>query len=159
MVALPSTSGNGTLQKFIRLRVFSASSSADGMSVPLSRPGIVPLANGVDKLRLRVQAVNASTYAFSYSDLTSGGKSASWKIVGYGAASEVSGGFTGVSFYSYERSDAMLILIVYRPLWVCLPPETGITRAPLHTSATSLMTLCRACSKSYTTIHDVTSFW
>ena len=97
VVVLPSTSQGSRLRKFIRLRVFSATSSADGMSDPLSRPGIVPLADTIDKLRLRVQAVNASTYAFSYADLDRDGQPILWENVGYGAASEVSGGFTGVS--------------------------------------------------------------
>ncbi|KAI0658703.1 glycosyl hydrolase [Cubamyces menziesii] len=86
-------SDSGELKKFIRLRTFSANSSADGMSDGYSRPGIMLLPSNVDKLRLRVQAVNASIYAFSY--LTSEMTSSKWTIVGYGAAREVSGGFTG----------------------------------------------------------------
>ncbi|GJE90826.1 glycoside hydrolase family 43 protein [Phanerochaete sordida] len=91
VVALPSASGQ--LSNFVRLRTFSANSSADGMSDAYSQPGILPLAGGVKKLRLRVQAVNASTYAFSYLD--SSAKSAQWTTVGHGVAREVSGGFTG----------------------------------------------------------------
>ena len=69
------------------------------MSDGYSQPGIVPLhSDAADKLRLRVQAVNASTYVFSYlvSEMTS---REHWTIVGYGAAREVSGGFTGVILY------------------------------------------------------------
>lgn len=97
VVVLSDTSGHGVLKKFIRLRVFSANSSADGMTDPLSQPRIFPLSDAVQNLRLRVQAVNASTYVFSYSDSTNSKQSNAWKIIGYGAASEVSGGFTGVS--------------------------------------------------------------
>lgn len=90
-----SSDSNHPLQKFIRLRTITANSSADGMSDAYSQPGIFLLADSVEKLRLRVQAVNASTYAFSYIEL-SGGDKQDWKVVGYGAAREVSGGFTGV---------------------------------------------------------------
>jgi hypothetical protein len=87
-------SAAGQLEKFIRLRTFSANSSADGMSDAYSQPGILLIPKNVENLRLRVQAVNASTYAFSYLDSSS---VIEWKTVGYGAAREVSGGFTGVS--------------------------------------------------------------
>ena len=83
----------GSLKTFVRLRTFSANSSADGMSDAYSQPGVLPLADGLNRLSLRVQAVNASTYAFSYSNVANPEE---WTIVGYGAAREVSGGFTGV---------------------------------------------------------------
>ena len=111
MVVLPDPSGH--LKKFIRLRVVTAQSSADGMSDPLSQPGIFHLPDDTRKLRMRVQAVNASTYAFSYSDLTHSDEPRAWQTVGYGAASQVSGGFTGVStlytpFYDILISRSIL---------------------------------------------------
>ena len=91
IVVLPDVSGS--LKKFIRLRTFSANSSADGMTDAYSRPGIFPLADDASTLRLRVQAIDAYTYVFSYVDQA---KPRNRTIVGYGAAREVSGGFTGV---------------------------------------------------------------
>ncbi|EKM55564.1 glycoside hydrolase family 43 protein [Phanerochaete carnosa HHB-10118-sp] len=93
-VVVLRNSASGQLEKFIRLRTFSAVSSVDGMTDPFSQPGILPLSENMQKLRLRVQAVNASAYAFSYLD-SPNSQSNGWKIVGHGAASEVSGGFTG----------------------------------------------------------------
>lgn len=92
-------SESGQLKKLIRLRTIDANASADGSSDAYSEPGVFPLQGSAKKLRLRVQAVNASTYAFSYVETGNGGgaKEADWKIVGYGAAREVSGGFVGVS--------------------------------------------------------------
>lgn len=85
------------LQKFIQLRAISATSSLDGSSSTYSKPGSLPLADDVTSLRLRVQAVNVSTYAFSFSETKKGKVGNHWTVVGYGAAREVSGGFTGVS--------------------------------------------------------------
>lgn len=86
------------LQKFVQLRTVTFYSSPDGLSDAYSKPGSFPLSNDVTSLRLRVQAVNASTYTFSYVE-TKDGKDVDerWTIVGYGNATEVSGGFTGVS--------------------------------------------------------------
>lgn len=85
------------LQKFIQLRTITANSSADGMSDAFSQPGSAPLPDDATSLRLRVQAVNASTYAFSYAEMRDGNVVGNhWTTVGFGAAREVSGGFTGV---------------------------------------------------------------
>jgi len=81
---------NGT-QRFIRLRTITANSTDEGQQDPISRPGILQLSPGANNLRLQIQAVNASTYVFSFSE--KGGEE--WQTLGYGAASQVSGGFTG----------------------------------------------------------------
>ncbi|KAI5123809.1 hypothetical protein M0805_009104 [Coniferiporia weirii] len=84
-------SENGTLKKYVRLRTIDANATADGMHDAYSQPGIVQLADGTDTIELKVQALNATTYAFSYATKSGG----PWTVVGYGAAREVSGGFTG----------------------------------------------------------------
>ncbi|KAL5521360.1 hypothetical protein ACEPAG_9285 [Sanghuangporus baumii] len=100
-----SSDSNSPLQKFIRLRTFSANSSMDGMTDAYSQPGISPLADNVERLRLRVQAVNASIYAFSYIELDQISGPKDWKVVGYGAAREVSGGFTGTLVGMYATGN------------------------------------------------------
>ena len=100
VVAMANSTAEGGVQKFIQLKTITAKSAPDGLSDPLSRPGIFPLEDDkATEFIMKVQAVNASTYIFSYAE----GKddSARWKIIGYGDASEVSGGFTGVSFSYY----------------------------------------------------------
>lgn len=69
-------------QRIVRLRTTTSPS-----------PGIVELPNDVTSLRLRVRALNASTYEFAFTTAVQN----DWYVVGYGAASQVSGGFTGVS--------------------------------------------------------------
>ena len=98
-----SSSGSSGLRKVMRLRTIDANASADGSSDVYSQPGTLPLDDDVDKLRLRVQAVNASTYSFSFATLGEGKaeKESEWTVVGYGAAREVSGGFTGVRRQSW----------------------------------------------------------
>lgn len=100
VVRLPVNAGNaseGKLGNFVRLRTIDANSSPDGLHDTLSSPAVLgPLKQGSVDLLLKVQAVNASTYTFSYSDSQKDGV-LEWVIVGTGAASEVSGGFTGVS--------------------------------------------------------------
>lgn len=78
--------------RYIRLRTFTPNSTS-GDSDPISSPGMFKLPNLDDKLTLKVQAVNASTYKFSYATESKG----KWQTVGYGNANEVSGGYTGVS--------------------------------------------------------------
>ncbi|TFK73257.1 hypothetical protein BDN72DRAFT_762060 [Pluteus cervinus] len=78
-------------QRFIRLRTITASSTNEGQTDPISRPNIIPLGANLNPLRLQVNAVNASTYLFSYSE----DEGKTWHLVGSGAASQVSGGFTG----------------------------------------------------------------
>lgn len=115
IVQRDASAANG-LKKFVRLGIFTATSSGDGLSDPLSQPGIVPLPDKVDKLRLRVQAVNASTYAFSYTEEASAAKPSAWRVVGYGAASEVSGGFTGVSKDVCITLVGVLIALLFKTL-------------------------------------------
>ncbi|THG97986.1 hypothetical protein EW145_g7505 [Phellinidium pouzarii] len=99
-------SGNGELQKFMRLRTIDANASADGLSDAYSQPGLVPLSSTADVVRLKVQALNASTYAFSYAYDEIGNESESkWIVVGYGAAREVSGGFTGILVGMYATGN------------------------------------------------------
>lgn len=96
-IVVKRNANNQTLQKFIQLRTITANSSADGLSDAFSQPGSALLPDNVTSLRLRVQAVNASTYAFSYAETRNGKVVGNhWETVGFGAAREVSGGFTGV---------------------------------------------------------------
>ncbi|KDQ50865.1 glycoside hydrolase family 43 protein [Jaapia argillacea MUCL 33604] len=88
-------------ERYVRLRTQTANATNNDMTDPLSSPGMVQLPKGVDKVTLRVEAVNASTYAFSYAEYGS----SSYQIVGYGAASEVSGGFTGTIVGIYATGD------------------------------------------------------
>lgn len=80
-------------KRYIRLRTITANSTDEGQQDPISRPNIIPLNDRLDPVRLMVDAVNASTYLFSYS--TNSGRT--WHPVGSGSARQVSGGFTGVS--------------------------------------------------------------
>lgn len=93
--------GKHKSRKFIQLRTITVNSSEDGLEDTYSQPGFVPLPDGVDSVRLRVQAVNESTFVFSYAEISTEefrkGKVPEWNVVGYGEAREISGGFTGVS--------------------------------------------------------------
>ncbi|EJD08129.1 uncharacterized protein FOMMEDRAFT_101564 [Fomitiporia mediterranea MF3/22] len=102
-----NTSDSSRLQKFIQLRTIDANASADGLSDVYSQSGMLPLADNVETLRLRVQAVNASTYAFSFVELRNFTmtKESDWTTVGYGAAREVSGGFTGTLVGMYATGN------------------------------------------------------
>lgn len=91
--------GNSATRRYIQLKTITANSTEDGSSDPLSKPGIIELENNTNALSLKVQAINTSTYSFSYA-IPSKGR-ANWKVVGYGAASEVSGGYTGVSAHPF----------------------------------------------------------
>ncbi|KAH8115249.1 hypothetical protein DFH11DRAFT_1726116 [Phellopilus nigrolimitatus] len=95
------------LQKYIRLCTIDANATADGLEDAYSQSGLFPLPNNTGSLLLRVQAVNASTYSFSYTE-SSIARSVSapyWTIVGYGAAREVSGGFTGTLVGMYATGN------------------------------------------------------
>ncbi|EJD08131.1 uncharacterized protein FOMMEDRAFT_101567 [Fomitiporia mediterranea MF3/22] len=102
-----NVSDSSRLQKFIQLKTIDVNASAGGLSDVYSRPGLFPLTDDVEKLRLRVQAVNASTYVFSYIELKNGtmANENNWTIVGYGAAREVSGGFTGTLVGMYATGN------------------------------------------------------
>ncbi|TDL23067.1 hypothetical protein BD410DRAFT_859486 [Rickenella mellea] len=62
---------NGT-QRFIRLRTITANSTDGGSVDPISSPRMIILPQKSNHLRLVVQAVNASTYMFGYSDQGNG---------------------------------------------------------------------------------------
>jgi len=94
-LSLSNAPSKSKLGNFIRLRAIDANSSPDGLHDTLSTPAVLgPLKEGSVDMLLKVQAVNASTYSFSYSDSQKNG-APEWVTVGTGAASEVSGGFTG----------------------------------------------------------------
>jgi beta-xylosidase len=89
---------NGTqLDRFIRLKTITANSTNQGMSDTISSPGIMMLPPNANHLRLKVQAVNASFYEFSFAQRGS----SKFTTVGFGAAHQVSGGYTGVSVSVY----------------------------------------------------------
>lgn len=114
------------LQKFIQLRRVTFHSSPNGLSDAYSRPGSFSLSDDVTSLRLRVQAVHASTYAFSYVEMKDGKNvNERWTIVGYGNATEVSGGFTGVSLIR-TRCEAIGSWHVRRLSSECTPQVTVI---------------------------------
>lgn len=77
---------------YIRLRTVTANSTNSGATDPYSSPAILPLNASTTQVKLQVEAVNHTTYAFRYAD---GGDCSEWKTVGWGNSSQVSGGFTG----------------------------------------------------------------
>ncbi|EPQ55149.1 hypothetical protein GLOTRDRAFT_76437 [Gloeophyllum trabeum ATCC 11539] len=94
---------NGT--RYMRVKTTTHNSTDGDMADPLSRPGMVELPGNVGHdLKLRVQAVNASTYVFSYAE-SGQGAGEGWNVVGYGDASEVSGGFTGTIIGMYATGN------------------------------------------------------
>jgi len=98
------STGKG-VEKFVQLRTITSLSTPDGLSDPLSKPGVISLEDmETNKLRMKIQAVNASTYVFSYAEVKKG-TFVQWKIVGYGDASEVSGGFTGTMVGLYATGN------------------------------------------------------
>lgn len=142
-------SGDGRLQRVILLRTIDANSSADGLSDPLSQPGTIPLPDDIGPLRLKVQALNASTYAFSYADRNSENIAHdNWTIVGYGEASEVSGGFTGVS-QAHLKFKAILLSVLYRRLSGCMRQGTATTQLHQHT----LVLLITCLSKAFINVY------
>ncbi|KAI0061878.1 arabinofuranosidase [Artomyces pyxidatus] len=87
----PSAQGN-SIQTYLRLRTVTSFSTLQGAHDVYSSPSILPLSGaGTQKIKLRVQAVNDSTYVFSYATQSS----SRWNQVGSGNATEVSGGFVG----------------------------------------------------------------
>lgn len=107
-----SESGSQILGKFIRLRTVDANASPDGMHDMYSTPNLIgPLSSDANAVNLRVRAVNASTYEFSYTEaeelplgnLGLGVQESTWILVGTGAAREVSGGFTGVRLREFSK--------------------------------------------------------
>lgn len=103
-----SLPGKG-FEKFIQLRTTTSLSTPDGLSDPLSKPGMILLEDkGANQFQMKIQAVNASTYVFSFAEVEKG-KPGQWRVVGYGDSSEVSGGFTGVCAFLYHASCYMLI--------------------------------------------------
>lgn len=63
---------------------------------------------GANQFQMKIQAMNASMYVFSFAEVEKG-KQGQWRVVGYGDSSEVSGGFTGVCAFLYHASCYMLI--------------------------------------------------
>lgn len=106
VVRLPVSNSSSKLGNFIRLRTIDPNASADGLRDTLSTPAVEgPFKEGSVDLSLKVQAINASTYTFSYSVNQKNGVS-EWVTVGTGVASEVSGGFTGVSTSSSSNGNS-----------------------------------------------------
>jgi len=103
-LSVSNTTGS-KLGNFVRLRTIDANSSSDGLHDTLSTPAVLgPLKDGAVDILLKVQAVNASTYTFSYSTSQKNG-APEWITVGTGAASEVSGGFTGTLVGIYATGN------------------------------------------------------
>ena len=86
----PSTS----LAGYVRLRTITANSTNSGASDPISSPTIIPLPLPVDApVKLQIEAVNRTTYAFRYNN------GIDWVTVGWGNSHQVSGGFVGMSSF------------------------------------------------------------
>ena len=85
---------SAVVRTFIQLRAITATSSPDGLSDsdPLTTSGRVSLRQGASVFGLKVTAVNASVFEFSFKY----DEETTWTRVGCGAARQVSGGFTGV---------------------------------------------------------------
>lgn len=79
--------------RYIRLRTFTPDSTTGDLD-PISSPGVAELPGMLGRLILKVEAVNVSTYEFSYA---AEGNGDLWQVIGYGNSNEVSGGYTGVS--------------------------------------------------------------
>lgn len=131
---------DGKVVSVIQLRTVTALSSPDGLSDPLSRPGVVQLKAGASAFILRVRALNASMYEFAFRYIDGlGYDEGMWSTVGYGMASEVSGGFTGVSAFKcivHSCTDAVSSLSSSdrRRSWGCMRLGTGVIQLPPHTS-------------------------
>ncbi|KAF8519757.1 arabinofuranosidase [Hysterangium stoloniferum] len=84
-------SGNNGLDRYIRLRTISVNSTDLGAKDKVSRPAIIPFPLGrqQNQVKLQIQAVNNTWYAFRYST------DDEFVTVGWGVSSEVSGGYTG----------------------------------------------------------------
>lgn len=78
--------------RYVRLRTITANSTNEGAVDPLSSPSIVALSKSSGRVvRLQVEGVNHTTYAFKFKPEGAKG----WKTVGYGNSAQVSGGFVG----------------------------------------------------------------
>ncbi|KAI0048585.1 glycoside hydrolase family 43 protein [Auriscalpium vulgare] len=87
----PEAQGDA-VETYIRLRTVTTSSSLQGAVDPISKPAILPLAqDDQQRLSLRVEAPNETSYEFSYAQQGSN----QWHVIGSGDATEVSGGFVG----------------------------------------------------------------
>lgn len=87
-----ATAGDAaSLSRYIRLRTISVNSTNSGTKDTISRPNILSLPSYEESphVRLQIQAVNESWYAFRYKTAEN------WETVGWGISSEVSGGFVG----------------------------------------------------------------
>lgn len=87
------TQSSSNPRRFARLLTVTLNSTDAGANDPVSKPGILPLPASNSPVRLRVQTLTRSTFTFSYKMATGNG---GWTTVGFGDATQVSGGFTGV---------------------------------------------------------------
>jgi beta-xylosidase len=101
-----SSLADSGLKRFIRLLTVTLNSTDAGAKDPISKPGMLPLPDMTTHLRLRVEASSRSTFTFSYQALGRGSEASNnaWVTVGEGDATQVSGGFTGVSVCCYSAS-------------------------------------------------------
>lgn len=137
----PVTTGNDndtTINSYIRLRTITANSTNSGATDPFSSPAILPLNSSTGtKLKLQVEAVNHTTYAFRYTD---DGNGSEWKTVGLGNSSQVSGGFTGTSPSCTRVVPWVNLNSMSLPQarsWVCLPQEMETMSRILRISLSS----------------------
>lgn len=97
IVGLTNKEAKNSIQKFIRLLTITPFSSNSGASDIYSKPGILSLPDTAALIRLRVEATSRSDFTFSFRVLDERKPANStWTTVGFGNATEVSGGFTGV---------------------------------------------------------------
>jgi hypothetical protein len=162
-VAKGDASGEGYVTRELQFRAVTATSSLDGLgdSNPLTTPGAVELREGAGILELRVRAVSAALYEFGFryegvgsvEDAEKG-----WTTVGFGAANEVSGGFTGVSsrlVSACVRVLLMLMAILFRRSSGCMLQGMDATPRLQHILKISSMTLFPECSEE---VHSFVGF-
>ena len=137
---------SAVVRTVIQLKAITATSSPDGLSDsnPLTTPGRISLRQGASVFGLKVTAVNASVFEFSFKY---DGES-KWTRVGYGAARQVSGGFTGVGRSTdYVFHSTLTRGTFYRQSLGCMLQGTGATQQRRLISKISNMTLSPVCFK------------
>jgi beta-xylosidase len=110
--------GRGKLRRYVRLLTVTLNSTNAGAEDPVSKPGMVMLPSTFPAntpIRLRVKAESSSTYSFSFGIMgdahissSGSGNTTEWTTVGFGDATQVSGGFTGVSGCSLRKAFTSL---------------------------------------------------